>query len=852
MKNNSYLKTISVAFILITSLSNILFSQPLGNKPDFLDGVRQNFYKMQRKADRHFKKHPISQLREEADTSTQEIDFEKEYDREEDNEYHRYKRWEWYWRDRINPDGSFPDAQKVYEAYMQQQASGNFRLESVNPIWFDISMNKNSGGYWGMGRTQSVAVNPKNSLEFYTTSNGGGVWKTIDGGKTYKPVGDQLPMLFCGKVIMDHTNTNTVYVSTGEDHSNAGGLGVFKSTDGGVTWNATGLTATRTNTIAVKTIAMNPVNSSIMLAATNKGLYRTINGGGFWTVVRTGNYSDLAYKPLDGNTVYASTNADMFRSLDGGVTWNQVTTLNNNTETRISTSLSDPAYVAFALIKTGATGQMYVSRNSGASFDLFSNIGDGCEFHVSNANIKNVYCGCVDNFRSTDGGLTWAKFTYWSGGNALPEVHADNHGINFDPSKPYEIYISNDGGVDKYNEQTNTWTRLSNGLAITMYYQIAVAQTDPVVVAGGTQDNGGNMRKRAGTWINTTGGDATMCLIDPSNDQITYSQYINGDGITRTNNAWTSRTTLDNNILAAGVVAGDGDWATPFAIHEVNPSIIVAGYKDVILSTNRGDTWKKISTGLETANLKKIAISATSADHIYAANGSSFYRTFDQGATAWSKTIHPGGGVSYIIVHPTEPKTVYTTNNGGNGKRVYKSTDGGINWINLSAGLPNDVAVTCIAYEKNSNEALYVGTPIGVFYKNATMTSWIYFGTGLPNTSITDLQISYSAKKLRAGTFGRGIWEAELYSSIITGNENTPLNTNKLDLYPNPFQDELVVSQHLTIIKLRIFSLAGVLIAEPILGENGLIKTNGLPKGQYFLEIISKDGSTVTKKIVKE
>lgn len=755
------------------------YAQPVGKNPKFLKNTNKpNFFKMQKKAGRYFKKEKEekeekekkSLLRVAADTATDEnnIGFESGYDREEDNEYVRYKRWEWFWRDRVNPDGTFPSVMQTYESYSKLQNAGkNLRTDATNPTWVDVSMFKNSGGYWGLGRTESVAINPKNPLEFYTTSDGGGVWKTIDGGKTYTPVGDKLPMLNCGKVLIDNQTPTTVYVSTGDDHSAWGyGLGVYKSTDGGATWKATGLTATRNSTISIRFMAMSPADPKIIIAVTNKGVYRTTNGGDTWTVVRTGAHFDVVFKPGNGNTVYVS-NTDIYKSTDAGLTWNKVSSFNSS-NLRMSTSLANPSFLGVAL--TGGTKQYYVSTDEGANYTLKSTMPEGCEFLVSQTTLNNVYCGCVDNYRSTDGGATWKQFTHWSGGNNLKEVHADNHGINFDPTKPAEIYISNDGGVERFNEQTNTWTYLSNGLAITMYYQIAVAQTNAVVMAGGTQDNGGNMRKKDGTWRNTTGGDANMCLIDPTNENIAYSAYINGTGITRTTNAWTNSTSLDDAIATTGV--GEGDWTTPFALHEANPQIIIAGYKDVILSSDRGTSWKKVSNGLSTSNLLDIAISPSSAQHIYTAAGSNFYATFDQGATAWKKVTHPGGSVTSIIVHPTTPLTVYTTNNGGNGKRVYKSTDGGLNWTNISGtGIPNDVSVTSIAYEKNTTEGLYIGTHVGVFYKNATMTSWLYFGSGLPNAPITDLQISYIAKKIRVGTYGRGIWEAPLYS------EDTPTCT---------------------------------------------------------------------------
>lgn len=863
LSSNQFLFTMTkrfttlLAFIVLLMGFGIAVAQPIGKVPAFLETPKKtNFFKMQKKAEKYFAKKKNNKKEEEQEQDTTETPFESEIaigGRKEDNEYHRYQRWEWYWRERVNDDGTFPDAMKSYEVYNTlRKASKSARLGTVNPNWTSISRKTNTGGYWGLGRTESVAINPKNSLEFYVTSNGGGVWKTADGGKNYVPVGDQLPVLFCGKVLIDHQNTNTVYVSTGDDHvNNGGGLGVYKSTDGGGTWEPTGLAGTRVSTINVKFMAMSPGNSQIILAATNKGLYRTSDGGVTWLVVRSGNYSDVAFRPGDGNTVFAANYAEVFRSTDAGVNWQQVTTFGSTVrQIRLSTSAADPEYVAIALFKSGSVNEMYASTNRGSSFAYVARMGDGCEFYVSNTNKNNVYCGCVDNFQSKDGGKTWAQITHWSGSNGLKEVHADNHGINYDPGKPWDIYISNDGGVDKYNEQTNTWTYLSDGLEIAMYYQLAVSQTNPVVIAGGTQDNGGMMRKRDGTWRNTTGGDANMCLIDPSNENILYSAYINGGGISRTTNAWTNRTSLDPMISAAGIPEADGDWVTPFAIHDANPKILIAGYKDVIITFDRGDNWKKISTGLSTINLKEIAISPTNSSYIYTSEGSNLYRTFDQGLT-WTKISHPGGRITKMAVHPTVPKTLYSTNNGGNGKRVYKSTDGGSTWANISAGIPNDITVSCIIYDKNTDEGLYIGTMAGIFYKDATMSSWIYYGMGMPNTDIIDIQISYPAEKVRVATFGRGIWENELYTNGLV-TEVSEETSDKIQIYPNPFQDGFYVSESAFVSKMRILSLTGAVVEEPSISDSGLIRVSHIARGHYILEITGTDGTVIFKKIVKE
>lgn len=128
----------------------VSFAQPVVKTPKILEGTKPNFYKMQRKAEKYFKKHPVNiNARMEEDTTGElEVDFGKDYNRKEDNEYTRYKRWEWFWRDRVNEDGSFPDAMGIYETYQQLQSSGsNFRLEEANPTWTDVSMKRNSGGY---------------------------------------------------------------------------------------------------------------------------------------------------------------------------------------------------------------------------------------------------------------------------------------------------------------------------------------------------------------------------------------------------------------------------------------------------------------------------------------------------------------------------------------------------------------------------------------------------------------------------------------------------------------------------------------------------------------------------------
>jgi len=852
---------LGLLFILIFSISILAQEKEEheGELPSFLEMRKPNFFKAQKRAERYFKKKNIQARIEESIPDT----FSTENmmgGREEDNEYHRFKRWEWFWRDKIETDGSFPDPLKSFAAYQDMQAgSANFRTEAVNPTWTSIGMNKNSGGYWGLGQARSVAVFPGNPQIYYVTTVGGGVWKTTNGGTTYTPVGDGLPQLFCGSILVDKQDANIVYVNVGGTGEWwLPGLGVYKSINGGASWSPTGLGGTRANGINIKKLAMSPVDSKVIFAATNKGLYKTSNGGTNWNVVRTGEHGDVVFRPGDGATVYASTDdywggSEVFRTIDGGTNWTKETNI-GKTKTKIflGVSESDKEYVA-AVFSFENGRELHTSVDRGNNFSLKSNSVPNIDiFSVSQLNKNILYVGQVNMNQSTDGGTTWKQISNWCCGTAqLPEVHADFRGYTHNSSNLSEIYFCTDGGVDRYNESTKTWTELSNGLVITMYYYISSAQTNNNIVLGATQDNGGNMRKADGTWRNTVGGDATLALIDPTNDKIQYSSYINGDGIARTNNTWTNTKDLSTILRAAGAVGGD--WATQLAIDLTNPATIVAAYQDVFRSTNRGDSWTKISTNLTGGkNLQHISIAPSDGKVIFTSVDSKLYRTYDTGAN-WTSINSPAGNISNIAISPTDSKAVYLTVNGGNGKRIYKSTNGGDTWTNITINFPNDVSALCIAYEKGTNEGLYVGTPIGVFYKNASLTQWIYFGTGLPNTEVRDISIAYGAKKIRAGTWGRGLWETDLYSTTVTElSPNMEVKEDGIRLYPNPFVESVFVEIPKGILNIRLFDALGHELEKPAFDANGNVKLGYLAKGVYTIEVTDTEGKKWVKNIVKE
>jgi photosystem II stability/assembly factor-like uncharacterized protein len=756
-------------------------------KPKFMDMNRYNFYEIQRKAEKYFskeekreakKKHQIKKEKEDSAffSRTPNIDG-----RPEDNAYHKYKRWEWYWRYRINEDGSFHDVTGHGQEYLNLQKQNEGKIKTGNlktaagPTWVNINQTVADGGYNGMGRAVAVAFHPTDANTYYVGAPIGGVWKTTNGGTAYAPLTDALPYVSAGSIVVNYKKPAIMYISVGSSEGWWNwSLGIYKSYDGGLNWSTTGLNWTFTNYRAIKKIVMSPTDTSILYAATTDGLYRTLNSGATWTQLRTGYHTDVIFKitegiASDGNVIFTGTDAgDIFRSTDAGATWTSIYTSGGN-GVHLSVTMADPNTIAASLY--GPSIIVY-SRNLGTSFTTASGgLAQNPDiFFVSQTNSNIFYYGGVDVFKTTDAGTNWSQITHWCCPSAgQTTVHADNHYVGASPLNPGIIYFGNDGGVYKYNESTLAWTERTAGLITTQYYRIANAQNNNVVITGGTQDNGGRYRQPSGVWRASNGGDAMEQAIDPTNYNIMYSTYVNGQ-LYRTTNAWGGFTEI-----TPGFSSGTrevGDWVTPYVLDPNNSQIIVAGYKEVWRSTDRGTTWAQISTNLTGGqNINQVAVTPGNSSIIYASQGTRMWKTINGGGT-WTALTIPNaatttdpwgsGAITSIAISNTNANNIWITRSGYNATvKVFKSTDQGATWTNLSAGLPN-VPVNCMIYENNTNDGIYIGTDAGVFYRNASLPSWQYFGQGMPNTAVTDLEIQYASSKIRAGTHGRGVWETEV------------------------------------------------------------------------------------------
>ncbi len=801
--------------------------------------------------------------------------------------YKQFKRWEWYWEPRILPNGEFPPSSVTwdeYHKYLETHPDSEERSPSA-ANWTFKGPSTTPGGYNGLGRVNCMAFHPTNSNTFWVGTPAGGLWKTTNGGNSWTTNTDNLPVLGISDIAIHPTNANTMYIATGDGDlgslyldGDTKSIGVLKSTNGGTNWNTTGLNWNVTSQKLIRRLIINPVDPQILLAAASDGIWRTTNGGATWSNVRSGYFIDLEFKPTDPSIVYASTypswdgGAQIYRSTNSGASWASVITLPDVMRINLAVSPAFPELVDAVCANTqaGLAGLWYSSDN-GASFQQYY-FGDNSNnllhssYNASGAggqgyydlayainpnNSNDIWVGGVNTWNSTDGGSYFYLKTMWTpfeGQNpdGTPVVHADKHFIAFHPLVDGTMFDCNDGGIYKTTNGGQSWTDLSNGLQISQMYKIGVSQTISNNIICGLQDNG-SREIYNNEWYEQTGGDGMECIIDYSDADTEYASYANGV-IYRTFNFWEDQTTISENIPGG---QPNGAWVTPFIIHPTNPNILYAGYDRLYKTTNQGNSWSSISPRLTGDLLRNVAVAPSDPNTIYVATYDTLFFTTNGGSN-WF--FVPAGisnaKISYITVDPTNSQRVYVTLSGYSaGNKVYVSPDNGANWFNYSGSLPN-VPVNCIVYQEGTNEALYVGTDVGVFYTDGTLADWIPYQTGLPNVVVTELEISYNNNKLWAATFGRGLWNSDLYSASV-GVEDYHLSS-EISVFPNPNNGQFTVKvPDQTTYDVAVYDMLGerVFSERQIHSSEKTVELPHVNAGVYLVDVYI-DNHTISRKIL--
>ncbi len=762
----------------------------------------------------------------------------------------QFKRLEYYWENRVDPKtGKFPTTSS---AAIRRQIKKERGTLSSGGNWNSLGPSSSPGGYYGIGRFNCIGFRPGDNNTFYAGSPSGGLWKTTDNANSWIPLTDNNDVLGVSAVVIlagTSTATDTIYIGTGDRDGGSmwslgggqmndnNGIGVLKSVDGGSSWSTTGLHFNTNEKIVVTDILINPNNHNVIYASTyspaggsaNTGIFKTSNGGISWTRLSANMYVDLELKPNDSQTIYAGTKVGMiYRSTNGGASWTKVLDDYNNGGRRIALAVSSNQPTWVYAVEANSADKLYgvyKSTNNGATFNMIydgsltnhnllglltdgsGTTGQGSydlSLDALPTDANTLYLGGINTFKSTDAGVSWTAVNCWTSysgynKNGAPTVHGDKHMLKF-RSSDNALFETGDGGIYSTTNGGSSWTDKSNGTVPSQIYRLSVSQTSSSEIIGGLQDDGTKYYSN-GNWTNALGGDGMECIIDFNDLNTQYGCQQNGY-VYRTLNHWTSSSAITRNASDGNPINGldeIGYWVTPYVIDPNNHLTIYIGLNNVWKSTNQGNNWTKISSINSSYKIRSLAVSPSNNMVIYAADPSHLYVTTN-GGTSWlditgSLPVN-SSSITYVAIKNDDANTAWVTFGQYNSEDVYETTNGGSSWTNISAGLP-PIPVMCIIQNKQETSLteLYAGTDVGVYIKRGT-TNWTPFNTGLPNVVVNDLDIYYdnnqALSKLRAATYGRGLWESDLYSppnsppvTDFTVDKRIPSTTQTVYFYDN-------------------------------------------------------------------
>lgn len=686
------------------------------------------------------------------------------------------------------------------------------------------------------GRVIAIAVHPQDKTTWYVGAACGGVWKTTNNGTTFTPVFDAQGSYSIGTISIDPKHPNIIWVGTGENNAQRSvgwGDGVYKSEDSGRTWKNVGLKTSE----HIGKIVIDPVNSDTVWVAAQgplwssggeRGLYKTDNGGKTWQrmlqVSENTGVTDVVLDTKNPNIVYAATwqrrrhvftyigggaESGIHRSTDGGATWSRLSNgLPGGDMGRIGIAISpaNPEYI-YATIEAGSgSSGTYRSTNQGVTWEKRGDfVAQGMYYGQIVCDPKDanrIYLLSMVNQVSNDGGRTVTDL-------GERNKHVDNHALWIDGTDTRHILAGCDGGIYESFDSGSTWIFKSN-LPLAQFYRIAVDDSKPFYfVYGGTQDNnslGGPARSKSSRgvgsaeWFVTAGGDGFHQAVEPGNPNIVYSESQDG-GLVRFDRATGLRAGIAP-LPAKGAGPLRFYWDSPLLISPHNPKRLWYGANILFRSDDRGDSWKAVSGDLTkqvNRNELKVMEQTQKLDTISRGQSTSFYGniisldespkkegvvyagtddglihvTTDAGGT-WKKIetvagVPNGTYVGRLMASRHDVNTVYALfdnhKNGDYKPYVMKSVDQGQIWESISGNLPVTAPALSIVQDHIDPNILFVGTETGLYVSTDAGVAW-HKVRNIPTISVRDLKIQTRENDLVIGTFGRGIWVIDDYSAL--------------------------------------------------------------------------------------
>jgi len=687
------------------------------------------------------------------------------------------------------------------------------------------------------GRVVGFAVDPNNAARYFVIAASGGVWKTINNGTTWTPVFDREGSYSIGAIALDPKNPLTVWVGTGENNSQRSvsyGNGVYRSDDGGKTWKNAGLKTSE----HIGRIAIDPKDPETVYVAAqgplwgpggDRGLFKTTDGGKTWKKIlgvsdNTG-VTDIVVDPQNPETLYAATyqrrrhmwtlinggpESALYKSTDAGASWNK---LKNGLPTvelgRIGLAISPAdSNVLYATVEAAdKKGGIFRSNDRGGSWERRNEFDVGAMYYsrivADPKNVDRVYVMNVFLMVSDDGGKTLRRLGEKS-------KHVDNHEIWIDPNDNDHYLVGCDGGVYESHDRGANW-EFKRNLPIAQLYDVTTDNSSPFYfVYGGTQDNfsfGGPARTRSASgitnsdWFVTVGGDGFRSQVDPEDPNTIYGESQNG-GLARFDKRSGERIGIQPQP-GRGEEPLRWNWDSPFIISPHSHTRIYFAADKLFRSDDRGDSWQvisgQLSRGLDRdklpvmgriwsmdavaknqstaffGNASALAESPKKDGLIYVGTDDGLIQVTEDGGKNWRKLeTFPGVAdmsyVSRIVASNHDANTVYVAfenhQNADFKPYLLKSTDAGRTWVSIAGNLPKNQPVWAIAEDHVNPNLLFAGTEFGLFFSIDGGQKWIQLKGGLPTIQIRDLTIQKRENDLVVGTFGRGIYILDNYTAL--------------------------------------------------------------------------------------
>jgi photosystem II stability/assembly factor-like uncharacterized protein len=822
-------------------------------------------------------------------TATKQIVVKKEIKQKEEGKTEAIDALQFISRSRAFPNADVPgDAYgKAWSFYQTHYL--NTKEDRMKHItsggWTNFGPN-NVGG-----RTLSIAIDPTNDSVVYMGSASGGLWKSITGGIgvnawTYIPTG--FPVLGVASIAINPSNHNEIYIGTGEtydygtslnglvDRTTRGcaGIGILKSTDGGITWRQS-LNWMFLQNCCVWDIIFNPLNTKSLYAATTEGVFKTLDSGATWTnVLNQQMVTDMVIHKVDTNIVFAgvgnlnSANKGLYTTTNSGGTWSVVGGgLPANTQNGriiVSNYATNNDIMMCEVCNDFSTVGIFTSINKGVTWTPVSPPTEVASWQgwyargllMQPGNHNNVIMGGVYLFGSS------------SFGNNLSEInpniyHSDIHNIIADPMDSNKIFVITDGGLFRSDDFGGSFYDCNDGYVSSQLYIGAVSSTNASLAIAGFQDNYTNQYNNSVYWNSVIGGDGTSCAIDNTNDQVQYGcyQYMN---VYMTYDAWTFST---NYVLQSPSNANGGNPAAfmaPLALCPSNNNYLYTGGDSLVVTNDGGITWNSMGPiPLDNGNvILSIGVSSTSTDTVFCGtvpneglDSCHIFRSYDGGNSFTNITgTLPNRYPRQITVNPSNSREVYIAYSGFGSGHLFKSQDAGHTWTDISTTLP-DIPFHCIMVDPYIPNNLYAGCDFGVFASYDDGATWTALDNGFPDVvMVFDLVYSPADRTMLAFTHGHGAYRIALPSPA--GLNPAIPTIASLNVYPNPARSSINISIQNNIAcstKLSLYDMQGKLILskqESFAKGINIININcaNLASGSYLL--VSDDGTRkVTKKI---